>query len=112
MVTCYLTHASFDRSSILLTGGQGTKFFTWEFDILTGDWLQRQSVPDGGRYSHACAYISRDDMHGLLITGGSNGQHLMSSTFFFDMSKGYWFRIAQADLPGRGESKFAQIPTY
>ena len=32
----------------------------WEFSLTTGDWVQLAELPGGGRYKHACSFVSRN----------------------------------------------------
>ena len=72
-----------DRDSVIITGGLTSPSQAWEFSLTTGDWSRLPDVPEGGRYSHACSWISRDGLRGALIAGGSDGRQLRAETFYY-----------------------------
>ena len=86
-----------DRDSVILTGGVTSSSQSWEFDLVSGDWRRLRDLPDGGRYKHACTFINRDGLTGVLVAGGSDGHGLQAGTYFYDTISGDWTRLA--DLP-------------
>ena len=72
-----------DRDSVIITGGVTSPAQAWEFSLASGDWSRLPDVPAGGRYSHACAFVSRDGLRGAMIAGGSDGRWLRPETFYY-----------------------------
>merc|ERR1711887_225150 len=65
-----------DRDSIVITGGKGGENYraqAWEFSLITGVWERLPDIPEGGRYQHACTFLSQGGRRGIMIAGGSSG---------------------------------------
>ena len=86
-----------DRDSVILTGGVTTSTQSWEFDLVSGDWRRLPGLPGGGLYKHACTFLNRDGLTGVLIAGGSDGHRLQAGSYFYNMIRGQWTRLT--DLP-------------
>ena len=90
------------RNTVIFTGGLNSPTSTWEFDIMTGAWFRLPHVPGGGRYAHACSFVNRDGLHGVLIAGGTNGRRLQSSSFFYNIGTRTWSQLHHLPQPRWG----------
>ena len=72
-----------DRDSVIITGGVTAPSQAWEFSLASGAWSRLPDVPAGGRYSHACTFVTRDGLRGALVAGGSDGRRLRAETFYY-----------------------------
>merc|ERR1711915_557029 len=67
--------------------GDFNKKQVWEF---SGAWTNVGSMPDEGRYDHACIFISSKGKRGIFVTGGSNGWQLQRSSLFYNLATNRW----------------------